>query len=79
MIAKISCFTALVSVLLAALMGLVAVWFENILPAEFLTRSLTTCSIVFVAALVIAVVNLFMPPTAAPPRVVNNSITTTKK
>ncbi len=61
MIAKISYVVSILSVLLAALLGVVAVWFEALLPDGFVGRSMTTLGIIFTAAVVCAIVNLFLP------------------
>jgi hypothetical protein len=47
--------TAMGTVGLAALLGLVAVWFEDLLPSKFVGRALATLGIVFASAVVGAI------------------------
>lgn len=59
MIQKICYIVSTVTVVLATVLGLVAVWFENLLPTGFIGKSLSTLSIVFAAAVVCAIVTVF--------------------
>lgn len=47
--------TAMGTVGLAAMLGLVATWFEDLLPEKFVTRSFATLGIVFASAVVGAI------------------------
>lgn len=51
------CFrVAMGSIAAGTLLGLVAIWFEDLLPYEFTARSLATTSLLFVASLLGALV-----------------------
>jgi len=56
MLKQVCYVISIASVVLSAILGVISVWFENLLPDGFVGRSLTTLLIIFAAAVVAAVV-----------------------